>query len=853
MDEHSMRQMPAAGGIRGRRSRARAEKLELIAFFGPMTRRLLTTALLFGLFMEWLLPLAQLSEYTELYRIGPVAAAIGGFLAVGLFMPPVAISFAANALVVVLSVSLIYASHAGSPAAALLRIANAVQSDALLLAQGSLAFSGETRTLLLVSGLGMMAAAIQSLVWLRQWGLGLTGITLVYLMLLHSFLGFDVLAAVVRTLAEGLLLHGLLLAPRLERLMGAPTPVRGDDSGEVLGWSARWWLGACGMTVLLLAAGGAAAFGRPSENVAAPWARETIAWGQTHLTEEAIAVAIRDRSLEAFLTSPKGGANGSTGYGFDDGELGAPIRTKQEALFMVRAEEAVYLRGESKSRYDGRGWLAEPDRLETRSVGQSYAEGEAVSALVGDRMGTMASGAADAGSAAADAVEIAVRALRPEPGWPLMSAGPSSIVTAMALDGTGDEAGTYRFDPESGALFPAGVAAIASYTVESRVPKEDPRLLREAQIGADDPEAIRRVYTALPATLPKRIAELADYAATGGGGVRYDTVKAIESFLKSTYAYTRRETDVPPAGADFVDDFLFNQKQGYCVHFATAMTVLLRAEGIPARYVKGFAPGQPASAEAQTPAEAAGLGAEGRLYIVRASDAHAWVEVYFGGVGWVAFDPTPGITAAGIEAAAVARAEASAAALRGPDAAAGEAAAAQGASRVAGIAARAEQWGAAVADAARGVTREAGTLAREAAGAAAARPWAAAGLAAGAIAAAIAAAAAWRGRERAAFAGALRRYGSALGAGRHLAARGHFLALADRLWRELGERCGPRPSTGTAREYAAALRLPPEAAGLLAEFVRLDEQARYAADWTRLPAADELGRLVVAIQAIGRQ
>ncbi|MFB9325730.1 DUF4129 domain-containing transglutaminase family protein [Paenibacillus aurantiacus] len=850
MDSRNGR-MPHGSG----RSRARAEKLEMIAFFGPGMRRLLTTALLFGLFMEWLLPLVQLSKYTELYRIAPVAAAVGGFLAVGLLMPPVAASFAANASIVVLAVGLIYSPHAGSLWAALMRIANAVRADAMLLAQGSLALSGETRTLLLISGLGMMAAAIQSLVWLRQWGLGLTGLTLVYLMLLHSFLGLDVMGAVVRTLAEGLLLHGLLLAPRLERLFGAPTPVRGEDGGGILGWPAGWWLAAGGMTVLLLAAGGAAAFGRPVENVAAPWARQTIAWGQAHLTEEAIAAAIRERNLEAFLESPDGGMNGRTGYGFDDGELGAPIRTKQEPLFTVRAEEAVYLRGESKSRYDGRGWLSEPDRLETRPVGQTHSEGKAVSAQAEGTDAATASGAGEAG--AVDTVEIAVRALKPEPGWPLMSAGPSSVVTALTVKGTGEAPATYRTDPESGALFPSSTAIIGSYTVQSLVPKEDPQLLREMQGLVDDPEEIRRVYTALPATLPKRVKELADYAASGGGGVRYDTVKAIEAFLKSSYAYTRKDTAVPPDGADFVDDFLFNQKQGYCVHFATAMAVLLRAEGIPARYVKGFAPGQPASAETQSAAEAAGLGAaSGRLYTVRASDAHAWVEVYFGGVGWVAFDPTPGITAAGLAAAAGARGEAgeaAAAALRGPDAAAGGGGAAQGAARAAGIAARAVQWPAAMMAAAGDAAREAGTLAREAAGAAGARPWAAAGLAAGAFAAAAALAAAWRGRERAAFAGALRRYGSALDAGRHVAARGHFLALADRLWRELTERCGPRPSAGTAREYAAALSLPPESAGLLAEFVRLDEQARYAADWTRLPAAEELGRLVAAIRAIGRK
>ena len=73
---------------------------------------------------------------------------------------------------------------------------------------------------------------------------------------------------------------------------------------------------------------------------------------------------------------------------------------------------------------------------------------------------------------------------------------------------------------------------------------------------------------------------------------------------------------MPPRGTDFVDDFLFVTGEGYCNHFSTAMVVLLRAEGIPARWVKGFSAGSP---DPEVP---------GR-YVVTQGDAHSWVEVYF--------------------------------------------------------------------------------------------------------------------------------------------------------------------------------------------------------------------------------
>jgi len=102
-------------------------------------------------------------------------------------------------------------------------------------------------------------------------------------------------------------------------------------------------------------------------------------------------------------------------------------------------------------------------------------------------------------------------------------------------------------------------------------------------------------------------------------------VKIIEEYLRKNFTYTL-SPQVPPANHDFVDYFLFDGKEGYCTYFATAMCIMTRAIGIPARYVEGFV----------LPKEPDKYG----FYHVTNQNAHAWVEVYFEGVGWVTFEPT---------------------------------------------------------------------------------------------------------------------------------------------------------------------------------------------------------------------
>lgn len=137
------------------------------------------------------------------------------------------------------------------------------------------------------------------------------------------------------------------------------------------------------------------------------------------------------------------------------------------------------------------------------------------------------------------------------------------------------------------------------------------------------PDEIRDLYLQVP-QLDPRIKQLAEKIVEKSHN-EYDRAANIELYLKTHYGYTLdltgRKTDDPLAY------FLFERREGHCEYFAAAMTVMLRDLGIPARYVGGFLPG-----------EYNDLGGD---YIIRASDAHAWVEAYFPGYGWITFDPTP--------------------------------------------------------------------------------------------------------------------------------------------------------------------------------------------------------------------
>jgi transglutaminase-like putative cysteine protease len=172
-------------------------------------------------------------------------------------------------------------------------------------------------------------------------------------------------------------------------------------------------------------------------------------------------------------------------------------------------------------------------------------------------------------------------------------------------------------------IFGASIAGSGGYQAQSRWPVFSEAQLRAA--GDDYPPFIQNRYLHLPDTTPNRVFSLArDLTATAA--TPYDQAQALEDYLR-TFPYTL-DVPIPPAERDIADYFLFDLRQGYCDYYATAMVVLARAVGLPARLAVGYIQGQ--------------YEAEQQRYIVTEAEAHSWVEIYFPGSGWVTFEPTGG-------------------------------------------------------------------------------------------------------------------------------------------------------------------------------------------------------------------
>ncbi len=193
--------------------------------------------------------------------------------------------------------------------------------------------------------------------------------------------------------------------------------------------------------------------------------------------------------------------------------------------------------------------------------------------------------------------------------------------------------GTWLYDPSTLNVLGVGVttADIDSYLVDHV--SVDPTRAQLEAAPAGDPQLDAK-YTDLP-SLPAVIAQTARKVA--GNGTAYDKAFALQQWFRSDggFAY-----DVVPSGSgqndsssSAVADFL-RGKRGYCVQFASAMAVMARTLGIPARVAIGFLPGtlDPATS---TP------GRQG--YAINLQEAHAWPELYFSGIGWVRFEPTPAV------------------------------------------------------------------------------------------------------------------------------------------------------------------------------------------------------------------
>lgn len=313
------------------------------------------------------------------------------------------------------------------------------------------------------------------------------------------------------------------------------------------------------------------------------------------------------------------GGGGVSGYGRDDSSLGGQLALNQTPVMSVVSPQRSYWRGETRSRYTGDGWaISEVEReapLSAVSAKLSLAQDPELAPI---RLKT---------------VEVTQTVTMAELGkeFPvLFGAYTIDRVRSVTNEGAAANFSPLQWSPQLSELRWTGDSQRVypvSYTLTSKVPVVEEAELRKLPAALPSTAGLEE-YLRLPDTLPPRVRELA-LQITQPGLNMYDKVKRLEQYLANTYPYTTAPNLNAGQSKDFVDRFLFEVKEGYCDYFSTAMAVMVRSIGIPSRWVKGFAPGE-ATADGE--------------YLVRNSDAHSWVEVYFPGYGWLPFEPTSGFS-----------------------------------------------------------------------------------------------------------------------------------------------------------------------------------------------------------------
>lgn len=406
--------------------------------------------------------------------------------------------------------------------------------------------------------------------------------------------------------------------------VGAPVPVahRARAVAATAGVLGLILVLAVGVFALLPAAGGVRTFTFPmrlSDNVQVP-----VPGGLVNPS-----LGSNASPSGSGLTAP-GTPGGRTTFGYfgfatqlDTSVRGRPDDT---LVMRVRASAPDFWRGQSFDAYDGRTWTSTDDRPFPQR-----------GAMPIDLPGF---GALDTGDSERFVQTYYV--VRPGPNIIFGAQSPAQLYfpddpVYVLPDGS----------MRSGVLLDKG----AIYTVVSNRPRHTGEKLQAIRFEPADGlfRNQRQRYLQLPDTLPQRVRDLADQL-TAGMPSTYDKVKAIEDWLSRNTQYS---LDIPPlpAGVDAVDHFLFTEKVGFCEQIGSSLVVLLRAAGVPARLTVGYTPGQ------RNPLTG--------LYEVKASDAHAWAEVWIPTAGWVSFDPTADVPLAGDTAGRRRAAEGSLGFLRG--------------------------------------------------------------------------------------------------------------------------------------------------------------------------------------------
>lgn len=302
------------------------------------------------------------------------------------------------------------------------------------------------------------------------------------------------------------------------------------------------------------------------------------------------------------------------GYGLDDSRLGGPFKADPTIVFTARTQNKHYWRVETKDFYTGKGWeISEnPKKISFKNKNDVVSWYEQNTKT-----------------------ETTEATITMQKSYPHLTY-PAGLVSVEASSDV-----SYSVDPFSEKIYTMNEdssTTLHSYKVTYEIPEFSIENLKAVKTneGQETNPYFMTKYTQLPESLPQRVKDLA-VNLTNDKDNRYDKVLAIENyFTDNSFTYESTNVLFPAKSQDYVDQFLFDTKSGYCNNFSTSMIVLLRSAGIPARWVKGYTEGTLDNTLAS---------AEGAdVYTITNDNAHSWVEVYFPGYGWIPFEPTKGFT-----------------------------------------------------------------------------------------------------------------------------------------------------------------------------------------------------------------
>ncbi len=282
--------------------------------------------------------------------------------------------------------------------------------------------------------------------------------------------------------------------------------------------------------------------------------------------------------------------------------MGGPIRLGDREVFQIQSEYGRYWRAVVFDTYTGAGWLSNAQ--------------ESAGLLIGDpRMKTMP-------MAKRREITQTVEVRLPTDNLVINASQPVRVNEAVDAKYTvGRTLDNQAYLDIASLRLQHGVQLGEQYIVVSSISAADENSLRRADTQI--PPYIAEEYLPLPTSVPERVRELA-LQLTANETNNYDKARAIEKYLREHIKYNDSVEPVP-AGVDGVDYVLFERPEGYCNYYASAMAVMARAIGIPARVASGYA---------------VGSASDDGYYHIREANAHSWPELYLGELGWIEFEPT---------------------------------------------------------------------------------------------------------------------------------------------------------------------------------------------------------------------